>query len=94
MPQLAHCIKVVLNDVSTKSLQQEEVLHTSGHAPISLSPTPDQHDSSYTSESEAPKMVAKVIVNIDRKTGQSGWLCVLTENGQQSGFILMCCSPA
>ncbi|XP_019750172.1 uncharacterized protein KIAA0825 homolog [Hippocampus comes] len=31
VPHMAHCVKVVLDDVCTKSLQQEEALHSSGH---------------------------------------------------------------
>ncbi|XP_071783596.2 uncharacterized protein KIAA0825 homolog [Centroberyx gerrardi] len=71
VPQMAHCVKVVLDDVCAKSLQQEEVLHSSGHAPITLSSTTGhapitacntllREDSFHThSERETPKMIAK-----------------------------------
>nr|XP_057927899.1 uncharacterized protein KIAA0825 homolog isoform X2 [Doryrhamphus excisus] len=33
---MAHCVKVVLDDVCTKSLQQEESIHSSGHYSVML----------------------------------------------------------
>jgi len=67
---MAHCVKVALEDVCTRSLQQEEALHSSGHTSITLSPTTGRtaagnshlrEDSFYTcSERETPKMIAKV----------------------------------
>lgn len=69
---MAHCVKVVLDDVCTKSLQQEEALHSSGHTLITLSNTTGhmtvtasnihlREDSFFTyPERETPKMIAKV----------------------------------
>ncbi|XP_056150158.1 uncharacterized protein KIAA0825 homolog [Lampris incognitus] len=71
VPQMAHCVKVVLDDVCTKSLQHEEVLHasggtlislstTAGHAPISISSDALIGDSSHPcSDRETPTMVAE-----------------------------------
>ncbi|XP_034396586.1 uncharacterized protein KIAA0825 homolog isoform X2 [Cyclopterus lumpus] len=71
VPHMAHCVKVVLDDVCTRSLQQEEALHSSGHTSITLSRTTGhtaiaagnshlKEDSFYTySERETPKMIAK-----------------------------------
>ncbi|KAM3867569.1 uncharacterized protein KIAA0825 homolog [Diretmus argenteus] len=68
-PQMAHCVKVVLDDVCAKSLQQDEVLHTSGHTSIILSSTTGHthttvsntllRDDHTYSERETPKMIAK-----------------------------------
>ncbi|XP_041644003.1 uncharacterized protein KIAA0825 homolog [Cheilinus undulatus] len=71
VPHMAHCVKVVLDDVCAKSLQQEEALFSSGHTSISLSHigrdttlsgsnTRLKEDFFYTfSERETPKMIAK-----------------------------------
>ncbi|XP_068461440.1 uncharacterized protein KIAA0825 homolog isoform X3 [Clinocottus analis] len=71
VPHMAHCVKVVLDDVCTKSLQQEESLHSSGHSSFTLSQTTGltamaagnshlREDSFYNySERETPKMIAK-----------------------------------
>uniref|UniRef100_A0AAQ4QR00 KIAA0825 n=1 Tax=Gasterosteus aculeatus aculeatus TaxID=481459 RepID=A0AAQ4QR00_GASAC len=71
VPHMAHCVKVVLDDVCTKSLQKEEALHSSGQTSITLSRTGGhtasaagnthlREDSFYTySERETPKMIAK-----------------------------------
>ncbi|XP_056275657.1 uncharacterized protein KIAA0825 homolog isoform X2 [Pseudoliparis swirei] len=69
VPHMVHCVKVALEDVCTRSLQQEEALHSSGHTSITLSPTTGRtaagnshlrEDSFYTcSERETPKMIAK-----------------------------------
>ncbi|XP_051279687.1 uncharacterized protein KIAA0825 homolog isoform X1 [Dicentrarchus labrax] len=71
VPHMAHCVKVVLDDICAKSLQQEEALHSSGHTSIILSHTTGhaastarnthlREDSFYTySERETPKMIAK-----------------------------------
>uniref|UniRef100_A0A667Y3Q1 KIAA0825 n=1 Tax=Myripristis murdjan TaxID=586833 RepID=A0A667Y3Q1_9TELE len=71
VPQMAHCVKVVLDDVCAKSLQQEEVLHTSGHtyitlsnatkhSPTAASNTPLREDSFHScSERQTPKMIAQ-----------------------------------
>ena len=64
---MAHCVKVVLDDVCTKSLQQEEALHSSGHTLITLSnvTASNRHlreDSFYTyPERETPRMIGKVL---------------------------------
>lgn len=73
VPHMAHCVKVVLDDVCTKSLQKEEALHSSGQTSITLSRTAGhtasaarnthlREDSFYIySERETPKMIAKVL---------------------------------
>ncbi|XP_074526836.1 uncharacterized protein KIAA0825 homolog isoform X2 [Halichoeres trimaculatus] len=71
VPHMAHCVKVVLDDVCAKSLQQEEDLFSSGHTSITLmhisgdttlsgSNTCLSEDSLHTySERQTPKMIAK-----------------------------------
>ncbi|CAL8329958.1 unnamed protein product [Arctogadus glacialis] len=71
VPQMAHCVTVVLEDVCSRSLQQEEASFTSGHTLIELSTcvghTPvtvgDQlaeDDSSHTwPEMDTPRRIAK-----------------------------------
>ncbi|XP_078106613.1 uncharacterized protein KIAA0825 homolog isoform X1 [Sander vitreus] len=71
VPHMAHCVKVMLDDVCAKSLQQEEALHSSGHTSVTLSRVPGhaavtadnthlREDFFYTySERETPKMIAK-----------------------------------
>uniref|UniRef100_A0A3B4AIS6 KIAA0825 n=1 Tax=Periophthalmus magnuspinnatus TaxID=409849 RepID=A0A3B4AIS6_9GOBI len=41
VPQMAHCVKVVLDDICTKSLQQEEALHSAGETSLALILTQD-----------------------------------------------------
>uniref|UniRef100_A0A3P9C9C5 Si:ch73-280o22.2 n=1 Tax=Maylandia zebra TaxID=106582 RepID=A0A3P9C9C5_9CICH len=68
---MEHCVKVVLDNVCAKNLQQEDELHSSGHLSVSLSlitrPTfttasnthlREDTFSSY-SEAETPRMIAK-----------------------------------
>ncbi|KAM6965419.1 uncharacterized protein KIAA0825 homolog [Aplochiton taeniatus] len=65
VPQMAHCVKVVLEDVCSRSLKQEEESHAAGHTSITLSNTPHHDDSSDNlSEQESPKMVAKFCADI------------------------------
>ncbi|XP_040010197.1 uncharacterized protein KIAA0825 homolog isoform X2 [Xiphias gladius] len=71
VPQMEHCVKVVLDDVCAKSLQQEEAIYSSGHTSITMccttghtaiaaSTTHLKEDSFYTySERQTPKMIAK-----------------------------------
>ncbi|XP_029999895.1 uncharacterized protein KIAA0825 homolog isoform X2 [Sphaeramia orbicularis] len=75
VPHMAHCVKVVLDDICAKNLQLEEALHSSGetnvnlirtppflpgHSNISASNTHLREDSFYThSERDMPKMIAK-----------------------------------
>ncbi|CAL8248755.1 unnamed protein product [Merluccius merluccius] len=71
VPQMAHCVKVVMEDVCTKSLQQEEASFTSGQTLIELSKCagrpqvtvgdqPVGDDSSHTwPEVDTPRMIAK-----------------------------------
>ncbi|XP_029367115.1 uncharacterized protein KIAA0825 homolog [Echeneis naucrates] len=71
VPHMEHCVKVVLDDVCAKSLQQEETMYSSGHTSITLCCTSGRtattagtthlrEDSFYTySERETPKMIAK-----------------------------------
>ena len=73
---MEHCVKVVLDDVCAKTLQQEEALYSSGHTSLTLcrttghnanaaGNTPLREDSFYThSERETPKMIAKVLSGI------------------------------
>ncbi|XP_054629788.1 uncharacterized protein KIAA0825 homolog isoform X2 [Dunckerocampus dactyliophorus] len=70
-PHMAHCVKVVLDDVCTKSLQQEENIHSSGHdsfllenisghMSINSSDINVREDNFHGySERDTPKMVAK-----------------------------------
>lgn len=74
-PHMAHCAKVVLDDACAKSLQQEEALHSSGHAAIAMSPVPEHTTNIAGSvslhhrgdcfgtylEREIPKKIAKVL---------------------------------
>lgn len=73
VPHMAHCVKVVLDDVCAKNLQQEEDLHSSGHTSITLcriightaSNTHLREDTFYTfSERDTPKMIAKVLPDL------------------------------
>lgn len=70
---MAHCVKVVLDDASAKSLQQEEAQHSAGDTSVTVSPTTGhasvtssvslEEDMFNTcSEREIPKMIAKVLV--------------------------------
>lgn len=70
-PHMAHCVKVVLDDACAKSLQEEEASHSSGHAPIAMSPVPERTTSSLSLhhrgdcsgtylEREVPRKIAKV----------------------------------
>ncbi|XP_028269180.1 uncharacterized protein KIAA0825 homolog isoform X2 [Parambassis ranga] len=67
VPHMEHCVKVVLDDVCAKNLQQEEALHSSGHTSVTLSPithgasnTHLKEDSFYGyPERETPRMIAK-----------------------------------
>ncbi|KAL1274734.1 hypothetical protein QQF64_027548, partial [Cirrhinus molitorella] len=55
VPQMAHCVKVVLDDVCNKNLQQEEAAHASDSAHILIAPVTQSH----SPERDSPKMVAK-----------------------------------
>lgn len=73
---MEHCVKVVLDDVCAKSLQQEEALYsleqtsvtlccTTGHTVNAASATHLKEDSFYTyPERETPRMIAKVLSDI------------------------------
>lgn len=66
VPHMQHCLKMLLDDVCAKSLQQEEDLHSKGHTSIALSQTvghPREDSSHAVSERETPKMIAKVTFN-------------------------------
>uniref|UniRef100_A0A3B4AIT1 KIAA0825 n=1 Tax=Periophthalmus magnuspinnatus TaxID=409849 RepID=A0A3B4AIT1_9GOBI len=66
VPQMAHCVKVVLDDICTKSLQQEEALHSAGETSLALILTQDlttSINSKYlSSKRETPNMIAHVSV--------------------------------
>lgn len=71
VPQMEHCVKVVLDDVCAKSLQQEEALYSAGHTSIDLcstrghcSTTHTKEDSFYTYSEDTPKMIAKVLSHL------------------------------
>ncbi|XP_035496073.2 uncharacterized protein KIAA0825 homolog isoform X5 [Scophthalmus maximus] len=68
VPHMEHCVKVVLDDVCAKSLQQDEALYSAGQTSVTMcsttgfaaSTTHLKEDSFYTySERETPKMIAK-----------------------------------
>ncbi|XP_077417736.1 uncharacterized protein KIAA0825 homolog isoform X1 [Vanacampus margaritifer] len=75
-PHMAHCVKVVLDDVCCKSLHQEEILHSLGHYSLllenlsghggindgSINVTDDDLDT--YSERDTPIMVAKFCVPV------------------------------
>lgn len=77
-PHMAHCVKVVLDDACAKSLQEEEALHSPGHAPIAMSPVPERTTNTAASislhhrgdcvgtylEREVPKKIAKVPLDV------------------------------
>lgn len=75
-PHMAHCVKVVLDDACAKSLQEEEALHSSGHATITMSPVPERTTNTSISlhhrgdcvgtylEREVPKKIAKVPLDV------------------------------
>ncbi|XP_007562817.1 uncharacterized protein KIAA0825 homolog isoform X1 [Poecilia formosa] len=78
VPHMEHCVKVVLDDVCAKNLQQEERLHSSGHTLVTVSPIADfsvsnehlKEDFLYKgSERDAPKMTAKfcgaILIELD-----------------------------
>ncbi|XP_061906965.1 uncharacterized protein KIAA0825 homolog isoform X2 [Entelurus aequoreus] len=70
-PHMSHCVKVVLDDVCTKSFQREETMHSSGHYSVLLenisghtsvksSDINVREDNFYGySERDTPKMIAK-----------------------------------
>ncbi|XP_048045124.1 uncharacterized protein KIAA0825 homolog [Megalobrama amblycephala] len=60
IPQMAHCVKVVLDDVCSKNLQQEEAAHASGSANISIAPVTHRH----APERDSPKMMAKFCADV------------------------------
>ncbi|KAK7933136.1 hypothetical protein WMY93_004032 [Mugilogobius chulae] len=62
VPQMAHCVKVVLDDICTKTLQQEEALHSEGETSLALISTQDLTSSTISSylhfKRQVPKMIA------------------------------------
>ncbi|XP_051539016.1 uncharacterized protein KIAA0825-like [Myxocyprinus asiaticus] len=60
VPQMDHCLKVVLDDVCTKSLQQEEATHTPVSAHIYITHVTHR----YGPERDSPKTVAKFCADI------------------------------
>ncbi|XP_029618011.1 uncharacterized protein KIAA0825 homolog isoform X2 [Salmo trutta] len=90
VPHMAHCVKVVLEDVCTKSLQQEELSHTSGSAHMVLTNTPHRDDSSLTCpERDRPKMVAKFCGDI---MGECDALLPLAEACGDAALLEVRCS--
>nr|XP_023835025.1 uncharacterized protein KIAA0825 homolog [Salvelinus alpinus] len=90
VPHMAHCVKVVLEDVCTKSLQQEELSHTSGSAHMVLTNTPHRDDSSFTCpERDRPKMVAKFCGDI---MGECDALLPLAEACGDAALLEVRCS--
>ncbi|XP_049618135.1 uncharacterized protein KIAA0825 homolog isoform X1 [Syngnathus scovelli] len=73
VPHMAHCVKVVLDDVCSKSLQQEEALHSLPHYSVSmesLSGRRSIHDSNINvtdddySPRDTPSVVAKFCIPV------------------------------
>ncbi|XP_031686286.1 uncharacterized protein KIAA0825 homolog [Oncorhynchus kisutch] len=90
VPHMAHCVKVVLEDVCTKSLQQEELSHTSGSAHVVLTSTPHRDDSPLTCpERDRPKMVAKFCGDI---MGECDALLPLAEACGDAALLEVRCS--
>ncbi|PWA19513.1 hypothetical protein CCH79_00006814 [Gambusia affinis] len=78
VPHMEHCVKVVLDDVCAKNLQQEEGLHSSGHTLVTTGSIADfsvsnehlKEDFFYKgSERDTPKMTAKfcgaILIELD-----------------------------
>uniref|UniRef100_A0A1A7WWN9 KIAA0825 n=1 Tax=Iconisemion striatum TaxID=60296 RepID=A0A1A7WWN9_9TELE len=78
VPHMEHCVKVVLDDVCAKNLQQEEALHSSGCSSVSLSPITEFSVANKHlkedffcnySDREKPKMIAKfcgaILIELD-----------------------------
>ncbi|XP_057686985.1 uncharacterized protein KIAA0825 homolog isoform X1 [Corythoichthys intestinalis] len=72
-PHMAHCVKVVLDDVCTKSLQQEESLHSSAHYTLLLENISGHNDCKINciednfdnySERDTPTMVAQFCFSV------------------------------
>ncbi|XP_061133736.1 uncharacterized protein KIAA0825 homolog isoform X2 [Syngnathus typhle] len=73
VPHMAHCVKVVLDDVCSKSLQQEEALHSLPHYSVpleSLSGRRSNHDGDINvtdddySPRDTPSVVAKFCIPV------------------------------
>ncbi|XP_066511134.1 uncharacterized protein KIAA0825-like isoform X2 [Hoplias malabaricus] len=65
VPPMAHCVKVFLEDVCTKTLQQEEITYTSGSALIPSVNVPVQQGAELTCpEKDVPKMIAKFCASV------------------------------
>ncbi|XP_056314448.1 uncharacterized protein KIAA0825 homolog [Danio aesculapii] len=60
IPQMAHCVKVVLDDVCNKNLQQEEAAHASDSAHIFITPVTHRR----APEKDSPKMVTKFCADV------------------------------
>ncbi|XP_073696093.1 uncharacterized protein KIAA0825 homolog [Garra rufa] len=60
VPQMAHCVKVVLDDICNKNLQQEETAHASDSTHILITPVTQSHGP----ERDSPKMVAKFCADV------------------------------
>ncbi|TRY62485.1 hypothetical protein DNTS_026134 [Danionella cerebrum] len=60
VPQMAHCVKVVLDDVCNKSLEQEEAAYASGFTSTITAHLTHTHGS----EKDSPKMVAKFCADV------------------------------
>uniref|UniRef100_A0A9J7WVJ0 KIAA0825 n=1 Tax=Cyprinus carpio carpio TaxID=630221 RepID=A0A9J7WVJ0_CYPCA len=61
VPQMAHCVKVVLDDVCNKNLQQEEAAHASGSTnSFIITPVTHRHGP----EKDCPKMVTKFCADV------------------------------
>uniref|UniRef100_A0A671KD88 KIAA0825 n=1 Tax=Sinocyclocheilus anshuiensis TaxID=1608454 RepID=A0A671KD88_9TELE len=60
VPQMAHCVKVVLDDVCNKNLQQEEATHALCSANIFITPVTHSHGP----ERDSPMMVAKFCADV------------------------------
>ncbi|XP_062873932.1 uncharacterized protein KIAA0825 homolog [Trichomycterus rosablanca] len=65
VPQMVHCVKVVLEEVCRKSLQQEKCTHTSGSTIIPLVQAPFSPGTDVTcSERDLPRRISKFCADI------------------------------
>ncbi|KAM4578924.1 uncharacterized protein KIAA0825 homolog [Fundulus diaphanus] len=107
VPHMEHCVKVVLDDVCAKNLQQEEAFHSSGQTSVSLSPTADFSVSNQhlredfffkDSERDSPKMTAKfcgaVVTELDALLPLAVACRDISLLGVRSSFVEACSRAA
>ncbi|KAF5904754.1 uncharacterized protein DAT39_005476, partial [Clarias magur] len=64
VPQMAHSVKMFLEDVCDKSLQQEERTHCSSSSLIPLASVPLRQEAERCPERDMPKMIAKFCADV------------------------------